>query len=84
MTDFRQIIVIVDVDPKLNFFQLRASRSFVFLLFGNIVAELSERHDLANWRIGRGRDFDKVETETLSFAQGIRQLHDAELFAAGT
>ena len=72
MTDFRQIIVIVDVDAKLNFFQLRASRFFVFFLFGNVVAEFSERHDFANWRVRRRRDFDKIETETLSFAQGVR------------
>ena len=72
MTDFRQVIVIVDVNAKFNFLQPRASGSFVLLVFGNVVAKFPERDDFANWRIRRRRDFDKIETETLSFAQGIR------------
>jgi hypothetical protein len=83
VTNFRQIIVIVDVNPEFKFFQLRARRSSVPLVFGDIVSEFSERNDFANRRICRRRNLDQIETETLSFAQGIRQLHDAELFAAG-
>ena len=83
VTNFRQIIVIVDVNPEFKFFQLRARRSSVPLVFGDIISEFSERDDFANRRICRRRNLDQIETETLSFAQGIRQLHDAELFAAG-
>ncbi len=84
VTDFRQVIVIVDVNAKFNFLQPRASGSFVLLVFGNVVAKFPERDDFANWRVCRRRNFDNIETETLGFAQGIRQFHDAELFAAGT
>ena len=84
VTDFRQVIVIVDVNPKFNFLQLRASRSFVLLVFGKVVAKFPECHDFANWRVCRRRNFDQIETETLSFAQGVRQFQDAELFASGT
>jgi len=82
--DFRQVIVIVDVNPKFNFLQPRASGSFVLLVFGNVVTKFPERDDFANWRVCRRRNLDQIETKTLSFAQRVRQFHDAELFAAGT
>jgi len=84
VTDFRQVIVIVDVNPKFNFLQPRATGSFVLLVFGNVVAEFSECYDFTNWRVCRRRNFDNIETETLGFAQRVRQFHDAELFAGGT
>jgi len=84
VTDFCQIIVVVDINAKLEFFQLRAGRSLVSLVLGNIVSEFSERDDFANRRIRGGRDLDQIKAHALGFAQGIRQLHDAELFAAGT
>ena len=56
----------------------------VLFLFGNVVTELSEIDDLAHRRVGRRRDLDQVEPQTLSFAQGVGQLHDAELFAGGS
>src|SRR5260370_11656466 len=84
VTDFRQVIVIVDVNAKFNFLQLRAGGSFVLLVFGNVVAKFPECDDFANWRVCHRRNFDQIETETLSFAQSVRQFHDAELFAGGT
>jgi hypothetical protein len=82
--DFRQVIVIVDVNAELDFLELRAGRPFVFVVLGKVVTEFSERDDFADRRIGRRRNFDKVEPAILSFAQGVGQLHDAELLAAGT
>jgi hypothetical protein len=76
--------VVVDIDAKLELFQLRACRSLVSLMLGNIVSEFSERDDFANRRTRRGRNLDKIKPDALGFAQGIRQFHDAELFACGT
>jgi len=53
-------------------------------VFGNVVAKFPECDDFANWRVRRRGNLDQIETETLSFAQGVRQFHDAELFAVGT
>ena len=55
----------------------------VFFLLGDVVTELSEIDDFADRRISRGRDFHQIETETLSLAEGVGQLHDAQLFAGG-
>jgi hypothetical protein len=70
VADLGQIIVIVDVDPELDFLQLRAGRSFV-------LAKFSECDDFTDWRVGSRRDLDQIEIQTLSFAQGIGELHDA-------
>jgi hypothetical protein len=83
MTDFRQVIVVVDIDAKLDFLQLRASRSLVPLMLGNVVSKFSERDNFTNRRVRRWRNLDKVKAHALGFAQGIRQFHDAELFACG-
>ena len=53
------------------------------VVLGNVVTELSEVDDLADRRVGRWRDFNQIEAKTLSFAQGVGQLHDAKLFAGG-
>src|SRR5436309_6964577 len=82
--DFRHVIVFVDVNTKLDFLQFRAGRLFVLGVFGNVVSELSERDDFANRRIRRGRNLDQIKANALGFAQGIRQFHDAELFACGS
>jgi hypothetical protein len=84
VTDFCQIIVLVDINPKLEFFQLRACRSLVSLMLGNIVSEFSKRDDFANRRIRGGRNLDQIKANALGLAQGIRQFHDAELFACGS
>jgi hypothetical protein len=81
VTDLCQIIVVVDINAKLEFFQLRACRSLVPLMLGNIVSEFSESDDFANWRVRGGRNLDQIKAHALGFAQGIRQFHDAELFA---
>jgi hypothetical protein len=69
--DFRQIIMLVDVNAELNFLQLRTGRLFIFRVFGNVVSELSEIDDLAHWRIGSGRDFDQIKPESLRSTQGV-------------
>jgi hypothetical protein len=73
--------VVVDINAKLEFFELRAGRSFVPLVLGNIVSEFSKRDDFANRRIRRGRNLDQIKANALGLAQGVRQFHDAELFA---
>jgi hypothetical protein len=82
--DFGKIIVLVDINAKLDFFQLGAGWPFILGVFGNIVSELSKIDDLTHRRSSRRRDFDKIEPKTLSFAQGIAQFQDAELFAGGS
>ena len=52
-------------------FSFAPGRLLIFLLFGNVVTELSEIDDLAHRRIGRGRDFDQIQVESLSFTQGV-------------
>jgi hypothetical protein len=76
--------MVVDINAKLELFQFRAGRSLIPLMFGNIVSEFSERDDFANRRIRRGRNLDQIKANALGFAQGIRQFHDAELFACGS
>jgi hypothetical protein len=58
VSNFGQVIVIVDVNAKLDFFQLLARRFLVFLLLGDVVTEFSEIDNFADGRIGRGRYFD--------------------------
>jgi hypothetical protein len=69
--DFRQIIVIVDVNTKLDFLELRAGRSFILGMLGDIVPELSKINDLADRWSGRWGDLHQIQTKTLSFAQGV-------------
>jgi len=83
VADFRQVIVIVDVNPELYFLQLCAGRLLIFLVLRDVITELSEVDDFANRRISGGSDFDQIEVETLSSAEGVREFHDAELIAGG-
>src|SRR5262249_15678975 len=69
--DFSQIIVLVDVNAELNFLQFRTGRLFILRVFGNLVSELSEIDYLAHRRIGRGRDLDQIEPDSLSSSQGV-------------
>ena len=65
VSDFRQIIVIVDVNAKLDFLQPRAGRLFILGMLGNIIPKLSKIDDLAHrWRRGWG-DFHQIEAKTL-------------------
>src|SRR5205807_2120735 len=84
VADFREVIVVVDVYPELDLFQFGPGSLLVLLLLGNVVTELAEIDDLADRRVRRGRDLDQIETETLSFAQRVREFHDAELLAGGS
>ena len=52
MSDFRQVIMVVDVDPKFDFLQLGSGRLLVLLLLRDVVTELSEIDDLADGRVG--------------------------------
>jgi hypothetical protein len=69
--DFRQIIVIVDVNAKLDFLQLRAGWPFILGMLGDIVPELSKVDDLADRRGGRWGDPPPDRDQDLSFAQGV-------------
>jgi len=69
--DFGHVIMLVDVNAELDFLQFRPGRLFIFGMFGNVVSELSEIDNLAHRRIRRGRDFDQILAETLSFTQGV-------------
>src|SRR5205085_6797099 len=84
VADFREVIVVVDVYPELDLFQFRPGSLLILILLGDVVTELSEIDDLADRRVRRGRDLDQIETETLSFAQRVREFHDAELVAGGS
>src|ERR1700736_1525749 len=77
MADLRQVIVIVDVYPELDFLELGAGRFFVLILLGYVVAKLSESDNFTNWGVCGRCDFNHIESQSLSFAQGIRKLHDA-------
>jgi hypothetical protein len=76
--------VIVDVHPELDFLELGSGGLLVFFLLGDVVSEFSEIDDLADGRVRRGRDFDQIQAETLSFAQRVRQFHDAQLLSGGS
>jgi hypothetical protein len=81
---FCQVIVVVDVNAKLDFLEFGAGGPLVLVVLGNVVTEFPERDDFANRGIGRGRDLDNIKSEALRFAQGIGKLHDAQLFAGGS
>jgi hypothetical protein len=40
-------------------------------------------HDLADWRLGHGRDFDEIESELCGPGERGLELQDAELLALG-
>ena len=79
VANLRQIIVIVDVDPKLDLLQPRTPGSAIPLVLGKIVTEFAEGDDFADRRVGRGRHFYEIEPATLRFTQGVGQLQDAKL-----
>jgi hypothetical protein len=81
VANLRQVIVVVDVDPKFDLLQLRPGRLLIFLLLRNVVTEFSEIDDLADGRIRGWCDLHQVESHVLSFFDRLGQLHDAELFA---
>ena len=63
--------MLVDVNAEFDFLQFRAGWLLIFRVLGNVVSELSEIDNLAHRRIGRGRDFDQILAESLSFTQGV-------------
>jgi hypothetical protein len=77
------IIVFRGGGPELDFLQLRAAAALALLvrLFVGLIEILAVIGDLANRRIGRGRDFHQVEALFLSQLDGFKRLHDAELAA---
>ena len=82
VADLGQIIVLVDVDAKLDLFQLRAAGFFILVVLGKIITKFSERNDFADRWVRGGRDFDQIKAAALCLTQGIGQFHDAELLAA--
>ena len=81
MSDFRPVIVIVDIYPELNFLQFGPGGLLLLLLLRNVVTEFPEIDDLADGRICRRRHFHQIKSETLRFADGVGQFHDTELLA---
>src|SRR5262249_32157157 len=81
--DFREVIVFVDVNSKLNLLQFCAGWFLVLGVFRDVVSKLSKIDDLAHRRICRRRDLGQIEPEILSSAQRVLQFHDSELFAGG-
>jgi hypothetical protein len=83
VANFRQVIVVIDINAKLNLFELRSRWLFVLVVFGEVVTKLAQRDNFANRRICSRRDFDQVEPQALSLSQSVRQFQNAELFAGG-
>src|SRR5260370_30926001 len=77
------IVVLRGGGPKLDFLQLRAAAALALLvgLFVGLVKIFAVVGDLANRRIGRGRNFHQVEPLFLRQLYGFKRLHDAELAA---
>lgn len=77
------IVVLRGGGPKLDFLQLRATAALALLvrLFIGLVQILAVVGDLANRRIGRGRNFHQVEPFFLGQLDGFKRLHDAQLAA---
>jgi hypothetical protein len=65
---------LLDLDRLL----LLARLGFAFLLF---VLELAEIHDLADGRIGVGRNLHQVEAGLRGHVHGLGGVHDADVFA---
>jgi hypothetical protein len=79
---FYLIVILVDVWTKLDLFDLDHSLLFlrlVLLLLG-FVFELPIIEDLANRRVGIGRDLDQVETMTFRLGDRVNSLHHSKLF----
>lgn len=77
MPDFRQIIVLVDVDAEFDFLELARDVFALFFLLGKFVAEFAEIDDAANGRLGVRGDFDEIAAERLGFAERVRRFHHA-------
>src|SRR6202165_1099523 len=77
------IVVFRGSGPKLYFLQLRAAAALALLVgfFVGLIEILAVVGDLANGRIGRGRNFHQVESLFLGQLYGFKRLHDAELAA---
>jgi hypothetical protein len=71
------------VGPELDFFQSRAAATFALLVRPLIllVKKLAVIGDLANRRIGRGRNLHQIQSAFAGHAKRFKWLHDAELTA---
>src|SRR2546430_142110 len=77
------IVVFGGGRPKLYFLQLRAAAALALLvgLFVCLVEIFAVVRDLANRRIGCGRNFHEIQPLFLRQLYGFKRLHDAELAA---
>ncbi len=75
------IIVLRGVGAKLDFLQLRGAAALALLvgLFVLLVLIFSVIRNLADRRVGRGRDFHEIERFLSRQLHGLEGLHDAEL-----
>jgi hypothetical protein len=71
------------VGPELDFFQSRATAAFTLLVrtLVRLVKKLAVIGDLANRRIGRGRNLHQIQSTFAGHAKRFKRLHDAELTA---
>jgi hypothetical protein len=76
-------IVFRGVGPELDFFQSRATAALTLLVcpLVRLVKKLAVIGDLANRRIGRGRDLHQIQSAFAGHAKRFKRLHDAKLTA---
>src|SRR6476660_7231805 len=78
------VVVRIDIDAKLDLFELRRGRFAIFLLLGKVVSVLSKIDDLTNRRICGRSHLNEIEPKRLSSSQGVLQFHDSQLFVGRT
>ena len=86
MTHLRHEVMLIDVRPELDLFQmddvLLLSRLSRHLRLFEL--ELAEVHDADDGRASEGSDFHQIESSNFRSLQRCFELHDAELCAIGS
>src|ERR1700751_2788720 len=80
MAHLDHVIVRIDIDSELDFFEFRSRRLPVLVLLREIVAIFAEIYDLTYWRICARGYFHQVQAERLRSAQRVLNLHYPQLF----
>ena len=83
MVLFGLVVVFVHVNAELHLFDrndllVLLGGAFLFFFF---VKEFPVILDLADWRVGIGRDLNQIETSFAGNFERFKGLHDAELIA---
>ncbi len=78
------VVVLVDIDPKLDFLEFRSAVLGGVVLLGRLVFEFAVIDDSANWGSCHRRYLDEVQAYALCVPQGILQPHDTELLPGGS